>query len=60
MTTGQVNPDFIQAGDQVKFGDSIFTVKSSQHDLAGAWDFYLENENGVTHKVVTDSVTLTM
>jgi hypothetical protein len=60
MTTAIVNPRFIQPGDQVKFGDSTFTVKSSEPDLSGAWDFYLENENGVTHKVVTDLVTLTM
>ena len=58
MTTAIVNPGFVQPGDQVKFGNSIFTVKSSEADLSGAWDFYLENENGVTHKVVTDQVTL--
>lgn len=58
MTTKQVSPSFIQLGDQVKFGDSIFTVKSLESDYSGAYDFYLENSNGQTHKVVTDSVTL--
>ena len=58
MTTKQVSPSFIQLGDQVQFGDSIFTVKSLESDYSGAYDFYLENANGQTHKVVTDSVTL--
>ena len=58
MTTTQVSPSFIQLGDQVKFGDSIFTVKSVESDYSGAYDFYLENASGQAHKVVTESVTL--
>jgi len=58
MTTAQVSPSFIQLGDQVKFGDSIYTVKSLESDYSGAYDFYLENESGQSHKVVTESVTL--
>jgi len=58
MTSAQVDPRFIQLGDQVKFGDSIFTVKSVESDYSGAYDFYLENASGQAHKVVTDSVTL--
>ena len=58
MTSAQVSPSFIQLGDQVQFGDSIYTVKSLESDYNGAYDFYLENANGQAHKVVTDSVTL--
>jgi len=58
MTTKQVSPSFIQLGDKVQFGNAIFTVKSLESDYSGAYDFYLENANGQTHKVVTDSVTL--
>jgi hypothetical protein len=58
MTSAQVNPSFIQLGDQVQFGDSIYTVKSLESDYNGAYDFYLENANGQAHKVVTESVTL--
>jgi Tol biopolymer transport system component len=58
MTTTQVSPSFIQLGDQVKFGDAIFTVKSVESDYSGAYDFYLENASGQAHKVVTESVTL--
>ena len=58
MTTAQVSPSFIQLGDQVKFGDSVFTVKGLDSDYSGAYDFYLENSNGQAHKVVTDPVTI--
>ena len=58
MTTAQVNPSFIQLGDQVKFGNSIFTVKGLEPDLSGAYDFYLENSNGQAHRVVTESVII--
>jgi len=54
----EVNPKLIQLGDQVKFGNDVFTVKSLDSDYSGAYDFYLENANGQTHRVVTDSVTL--
>jgi len=53
-----VNPSFIQLGDQVQFGDAVFTVKAVESDYSGAYDFYLENASGQAHKVVTDSVTL--
>jgi hypothetical protein len=56
--TKQVNPSFIQLGDQVQFGDSIFTVKAVEPDYSGTYDFYLENSQGQAHKVVTESVTL--
>jgi Tol biopolymer transport system component len=58
MTTTQVNPSFIQLGDQVQFGDSVYIVKSLESDYSGAYDFYLENANGQSHKVVTETVTL--
>ena len=58
MATTQVDPSFVQLGDQVKFGDSIYTVKSLESDYSGAYDFYLENTSGQAHKVVTDSVTI--
>jgi hypothetical protein len=58
MTTQQVSPSFIQLGDQVKFGDSVFTVKGLDADFSGAYDFYLENSNGQAHKVVTEPVTI--
>lgn len=58
MTSAQVSPKFIQLGDQVKFGDAIYTVKSLESDYNGSYDFYLENASGQAHKVVTDSVTL--
>ena len=58
MTTAQVSPSFIQLGDQVKFGDSVFTVKGLDSDYSGAYDFYLENSNGQAHRVVTDPVTI--
>ena len=58
MTSAQVSPSFIQLGDKVKFGDSIFTVKGLDSDYSGAFDFYLENSNGQAHKVVTEPVTI--
>jgi hypothetical protein len=58
MTIQQVSPSFVQVGDQVKFGNSVFTVKGLEPDYSGAYDFYLENSNGQAHKVVTEPVTI--
>ena len=54
----QVKPDFVQYGDQVEFEDGVYFVKSTESDNGSAWDFYLSNNNGSAHKIVTDSVTL--
>jgi hypothetical protein len=58
MTIAQVSPSFIQLGDQVRFGDLIYTVKGVESDYSGAFDFYLENSQGQAHKVVTEHVTI--
>jgi len=58
MTTVQVSPELVQTGDQVKIKDSVFTVKFFESDLNGSYDFYVQNESGIQHEIVTESITL--
>jgi len=56
--TINTTPDRIYAGDHILFGNATWMVKSLEPDYNGAYDFYLENETGAAHAVITDSVTL--
>ena len=51
-------PDRVYAGDQIVLGNATWMVKSLEPDYSGTYDFYLENETGAAHAVITDSVTL--
>ena len=58
MTIAHIKPEQVELGDRILVGGTTWTVKSFSSDYNYAYDFYLENENGSTHQVITDSVTL--
>jgi hypothetical protein len=59
MTQAQVPPSKIMCGDTVVINKQTYSVHSLQGpDSHGVYDFYLQNENGATHKVVTEPITI--
>jgi hypothetical protein len=58
MTLAHIKPEQVELGDRILVGNTTWTVKSFSSDYNYAYDFYLENESGSTHKVITDEVTI--
>jgi hypothetical protein len=58
MTITYIKPEQVEIGDRILVGNETYVVKSFSSDYNRAYDFYLENEKGSTHQIITDSVTL--
>ena len=49
----------VQCGDKVIINKQIYSVNSMQGpDSHGAYDAYLQNDNGAYHAVVTEPITI--
>ena len=59
MTQATVAPSQVLCGDTVIINKQVYSVNSMQGpDSNGAYDAYLQNSNGATHKVITEPVTI--
>jgi hypothetical protein len=59
MTQALVQPSQLLCGDRVIINKQIYSVNSMQGpDAHGVYDAYLQSENGATHKIISEPVTI--